>query len=536
MSKSLYLINPRSKFPTYFSAEVFAASGFQPATAMADLAIPTLAALAPADFDVQLCDENVSTLDPNVDSDFVGITGKITQLERMREIAAHFRSRGKTVIIGGPQASLSPETVRDYADILVTGEIENIADQFFADLGSGTWKPQYVGDKPDLDKTPVPRWDLYPNSRAAMSTVQTSRGCPFECEFCDVIQYLGRNQRHKSPARVLAELDVIAGHGYRTVFLADDNFTVYRSRAKELLSALKAWNEDGGKGMTFTTQVSIDCARDPEMLRLCAEAGLTNVFIGIETSNESSLRETKKRQNVGIDLRGQVARIVRHGIAVTGGMIVGFDADTKDIFEQQHDFAMSIPVPVFSLGSLVAPAATPLYSRMARQNRLVENASEVAGAPWDTNLIPLQMSREELIAGVRWLCNRLYRPEAFAERVFRFINEFGKESGTRTRLRSTKQSRPIEIESLQLAGRVARLGADEASMLRRVQGAVARKPEVSAHVVMMLGQYMQVRHSYAFAGLWDRKLAEQTSPRWEEFSSPAARIYSGAPQAAPPQL
>src|ERR1700674_3529931 len=245
MSKSIYFINPRAKFPTYFSAEIFAACGFKPATAMADLAIPTLAALAPADFDVRLCDENISPLDLDIDVDFVGITGKVTQQERMIEIARHFRQRGKTVIIGGPQASLSPESLRRECDVLVTGEIENIAGQFFADLSTGSWKQQYFGDKPDLDKTPIPKWAAYPNHRAAMGTVQTSRGCPFECEFCDVIQYLGRKQRHKPISNVLTELDVLYAQGYRTVFLADDNFTAYRRRSRELLGAISEWQRGG---------------------------------------------------------------------------------------------------------------------------------------------------------------------------------------------------------------------------------------------------------------------------------------------------
>jgi radical SAM superfamily enzyme YgiQ (UPF0313 family) len=524
MAKSLYLINPKSKSPTYFSSEVYAASGFKPATGMADLAIPTIAALAPSDFNISLCDENVSALDLDTNADFIGITGKITQLDRMLEIARYFRKKGKTVIIGGPEASLSPEKVREDCDILVVGEIENISGQFFSDLSAGSWKSQYSGDKPDLDKTPIPRWDLYPNDRAGLGAVQTSRGCPFECEFCDVIQYLGRKQRHKSPARVIAELDTLYNHGYRTVFLADDNFTVYRSRAKELLVALSEWKNRKNEEFFFTTQVSIDCARDTEMLNLCADAGLTSVFIGIETPNEESLRETKKRQNIGIDLGERIERFVHSGVAVTGGMIVGFDSDNKSIFERQYQFAMSVPVPIFSVGTLVAPAATPLYARMANQNRLVENGSEVAGTPWHTNMTPLQMSRPELIAGVQWLCNRLYRPDAFAERVLRFIREFGTDRvrPASAAMPSRMQLRPIEREAMQLAARVSLLGPEEQRMLARIQTAVANKTYVARHVVVMLGQYMQARHSFAHAGIWNPRLGAQSSPTWEQFNEKAS--------------
>src|SRR5262249_13384069 len=161
---------------------------------------------------------------------------------------------------------------------------EQIAPGLFSDLRCGSWRPEYDGGRPDLAMCRPPRWEGYPNDDALMGTVQTSRGCPFECEYCDVIQYLGRKQRHKAVAQVLAELDRVYAYGYRDVFLADDNFTVYRSRAKELLGALREWNLRRVAGrVRFFSQVSIDAAKDDELLRLCAEAGLTGVFIGIET-------------------------------------------------------------------------------------------------------------------------------------------------------------------------------------------------------------------------------------------------------------
>ena len=197
MGISLYLINPVADMPSYFSSEVFAARGLPPAIATADLAIATVAALAPNDFQIRLCDENVSAVDYETEADFVGITGKVSQWGRMKAIADNFRARGKTVMIGGPYASLSPEVVRPHCDILVRGEMEEIAPKIFSNLRSGDWDDEYVGTRPDLRTSPIPRWDLYPNDRAIMGTVQTSRGCPFECEFCDVIQYAGRKQRHK---------------------------------------------------------------------------------------------------------------------------------------------------------------------------------------------------------------------------------------------------------------------------------------------------------------------------------------------------
>src|SRR5579859_1369062 len=263
---SIYFVNPRADVPTYFGAESYAAFGCRPAAQMADLAIATLAALCPPDFDVRLCDQFVEDVDFDIDADYVGITGKVTQFGNMASIADEFRRRGKVVLIGGPFASLSPEMVRPHCDVLVTGEIEAIAGSLFDDLRAKTFKSHYIGGQPGLDTSPVPRWDLYRNDRAVLGTLQTARGCPFECEFCDVIQYAGRRQRHKSPAHVVRELDVLYDCGYRDIFLADDNLTVYRARARELLTAIADWNARRGHSVRFHSQVSIDTARDASLL------------------------------------------------------------------------------------------------------------------------------------------------------------------------------------------------------------------------------------------------------------------------------
>lgn len=309
MPRTIYLINPRNDFPTYFGAEVFEAWGLGRATSVADPSITTVAAMVPDDFRVEVCDEHLSPVDFDTGAEIVALTGKVSQWGRMRAIAREFRARGKTVVIGGPYASLCPEVVGEHCDVLVRGEAEEIAAELFADLREGRARSEYVGTRPSLDLTPVPRWDLYPNERAEWGNVQTSRGCPFQCEFCDVIPYLGRNQRHKSIANVLRELDVLYRHGYRRVFLADDNLTASRKRAKELLDAMRNWNDRQTDGRVFfATQVSIDVATDDEMLALCSAAGLGSVFIGIETPNEESLRLSRKRQNVGVDLVARVRR------------------------------------------------------------------------------------------------------------------------------------------------------------------------------------------------------------------------------------
>lgn len=515
MPKSIYLINPASDFPTYYGAESFAGRRLKPATATADLTIATVAGMVPEDFSIRLCDESISPVDFDSSANFIGITGKINQRGRMFKIAQEFRERGKVVLIGGPYASLSPESVRPYCDILVRGEAEELAGDLFADLRSSCWKNEYVGGKPDLSLCAKPRWDLYPNDRALVGTVQTSRGCPFECEFCDVIQYLGRKQRHKPIPQVLAELDELYRFGYRTVFIADDNFTAYRSKAKALLIALRDWNRRQRHGqVSFSTQVSIDAARDLEMLRMCAEAGLTNVFIGIETPNEESLRETKKRQNVGVNLAEQIQRFLDQGIQVEAGMIAGFDADGPDIFQRQYQFAMSTSVPIFSIGALVAPEATPLYARMEDAGRLAKGGSEVAAMPWSTNILPQQMTREQLLSGIQWLCNKLYHPAAFAERVSNFIDNLKPCADAQAIPTSHTDvpARPIDSDIMQMIENLAALGQDEAKMLSNLLAKAESKPEMIPFVIGPLLQYAQIRYMYEQGSFWDYRMAYSAAP------------------------
>jgi radical SAM superfamily enzyme YgiQ (UPF0313 family) len=515
VASSIYLINPAADFPTYFNAEVYSGMGLPAVTMMADLAMPTVAAMVPSGFAVVVCDEMLSPVDYDTPADVVGLTGKITQRGRMVAHAEEFRRRGKLVMIGGPYASLCPELLRPHCDILVRGEFEDVAATLFDDLQRGAWKDEYVGGKPDLAVSPRPRWDLYPNERALMGTLQTARGCPFECEFCDVIVYVGRKQRHKPVTHVLAELDGLYRHGYRSVFLADDNFTVYRARAKELLAALRDWNRAQQDGqMDFVTQASIDAAKDPELLQMCAEAGLTHLFIGIETINDDSLREAKKRQNLRVNLADQVQRILDNGICVSGGMIVGFDADDVAVFDRQYEFVMAAAIPIFSVGALVAPAATPLHRRMQEANRLVEDGSEVAAMPWNTNIVPGGMSRDELLRGLRWLCNRIYQPSSFGERMVHLIQRLGPRRDPRF-LRGGAQRRefrPVDAHSLKLLGRLLASGAEEQQMYRRIQKAIAAQPAAAGLVMPMLIQYMQIRYMYDRGQFWDPLAGSQPAP------------------------
>lgn len=506
---SIYLIAPKSEMPHIFGGDAFGHWGLPATQWIADVGLVTVAALVPPDFTVRICDEAISPVDLETPAQFVGITGKITQSARMIELGTEFRRRGKTVVIGGPFASLSPDSVRDACDILVCGEIEEIAPDLFADLRRGRWKDRYDGGRPDLASSPIPRWDLYPNDRALVGAVQTSRGCPFECDFCDVIAYLGRKQRHKPIENVLDELDVLYRHGYRDVFLSDDNFTVYRRRAKETVAALARWNGDSGRERVgFSTQASIDAARDEEFLGMCADAGLDAMFIGIETPNADSLRDSGKRQNLLADPAEQIDRFLDHGIMVWSGMIVGFDADGPDIFERQFEFAMSSPIPIFSLGALVAPEATPLHDRLRDEGRLVADGGETAVVPWETNIAPAGMTREQMASGMRWLANRLYRPDFFGERLIRFIQRI-RPAQNAWRWRGPRN---LDTDAGALLRKLANVGSKERQMMGRVNSELVGNPSAVSFVRSMLLQYAQIRCVYDTGKYWSPDLANCAAP------------------------
>jgi radical SAM superfamily enzyme YgiQ (UPF0313 family) len=513
MSRRLYLINPASDFPNYFGRESFAASGLAPACLVADLATTSVAAMASKHLDVRICEENIEPIDYDTGADFVGITGKLTQTAQMLRIAAAFRARGKTVIIGGPFASLSPGAVRDGCDILFRGEMEGIADEFFSDLAEGTWKAEYDGGRPDLTTSPAPRWDLYPNERTLMGALQTSRGCPFDCEFCDVIQYLGRNQRFKNIDQILAELDVLNRSGYQRIFLSDDNFTVNRNRAKSVLEALRHWNDSRGElsPCTFDTQASIEAGEDDELLHLCVEGGLTSMFIGIETPNADSLRETRKFQNLRKPIVESIKKIVEHGVSVRGGMIVGFDSDGPDMFQRMFDFAMETPIPFYSLNPLIAPAATPLHARLKREGRLRSEAHEMGHEmPMDTNIIPKQMSREELLRGVKWLGNQLYRPAAFLHRLKLFASSCGVSRRNPPAPRKRHAIRhSVYQDAMKLVKYLRSLGPEEDQMIRDIFQSLSPGPDANSGVMESLIGYAQVRHVYSQGRFWDDRLPDR---------------------------
>jgi radical SAM superfamily enzyme YgiQ (UPF0313 family) len=488
---SIHLIAPRTTLPGYFLPDSLhdGESGW---VMSPDLAIVTIAAMVPPGWNIRLTEEDISPADLDAEADFVAITGKSAHYQRIVELSRASRRRGKTVLIGGPFASLDPAAVREHADILVTGEIEEIAPQLFADLAAGTWRDRYEGGRPDITRSPVPRWDLYPVGHAEMGALQTTRGCPFDCEFCDVIQYVGRKQRQKTVPQVLRELDALYAHGFRLIFLADDNFTVYRGHANAVLDAFIAFNaRHADDPVRFATQASLDLAREDALLDKCAAAGLRMVFVGIETINPESLRETSKRQNLLMPIPEAVRRIVRRGIAIRGGIVVGFDHDGPGIFSELYDFLQAAPLPDVIVNVLTASTGTRLHDRMKAEGRLVDGRWD---RPLATNFIPAQMSREALVAGARHLSGEIFAAPAFEQRMMNFLEEFGADDAVLMR-KAGGDSRRARM-MLRTLGKISALGADEANMVSRVLAAANRKPATLPSVLAYLTNYAKSRFHF----------------------------------------
>ncbi len=519
MTKFL-LIAPRAETGSDFAG--IAVDGDLALARVAPVGIATVAALAPQQVECVLHDEALEPVDFDAQVDFVGLSANVSQARRAVEIADEFRARGKTVIVGGPHITLDPEFFAGRYDVAVTGEFEEIAPRFYADMIAGTLQPHYDGGRPDLSSSPLPAWQDYPNDRALMGVAQTSRGCPFECNFCDVIQYLGRVQRHKTDAQVVAEIQQLYDLGYNRIMLADDNFTVYRRRATSLLEALAAWNGRGGRDfVTFATQVSIDVAQSEQLLELCAEAGLLTLFIGIETVNEDSLKEAQKRQNLGRDIVAQVNRIVSYGLRVEAGLIVGFDADTTSIFEQQYEFAQCLPVGTFKVSSLNAPVSTPLHADMLAQGRLVDSPGKAfTAADIETNIVPAQMSREELSLGTRWLISKLFSPPAFLERFQKAARLLGPNPLLgRAAPYDPPGRREANRRFARMIRNLARTDPDVARVVGECRTTMRERPEIRDGLNDIMTTWLLALHNFRNRGVYDAEMSDLDAPPFERLTA-----------------
>ncbi|MBI5551745.1 MAG: B12-binding domain-containing radical SAM protein [Desulfobacterales bacterium] len=420
---NILLIYP--KFPETFWSFKYALSFIGKRAAFPPLGLLTVAALLPATWSLRLVDVNVEELGERdlawADLAFVGAMA--VQRASAEAIIDRCRTRGLKVVAGGPLFTSQPEAF-GRVDHLVLDEAEMTLPAFLDDLQNNCAKKVYrAADFADLRQTPIPRWDLLAVKRYASLSLQFSRGCPFNCDFCNVTVLFGRRPRIKTDQQIIAELDRIYQAGWRgNIFFVDDNFIGNKSYLKtHLLPALIRWRQDK-KGCVFFTEASINLADDPELMALMVAAGFDSVFIGIESPDEASLAECRKVHNTKRDLLNDIKSIHRCGLQVMGGFIVGFDSDRPSIFQRQIDFIQKSSIVTAMVGMLQAPPGTRLFERLKSEQRVTDafSGDNVDGT---TNIIPA-MGVQRLVEGYRAIMRQIYSPRTYYRRVRGFMKEF----------------------------------------------------------------------------------------------------------------
>lgn len=468
----------------------------------APLALPTLAALTPPGHDVRLFDENVAPLPATTDAELVGITGYHLQLDRVLALATAHRRAGRRVVIGGPVAGeANLGVLLAHADHVFVGEAEYTWPRFIRDLTECQAVPPALIRQEgliDLADSPPPRFDLLPRGYAA-ATIETSRGCPYACEFCEIPSRLGARSRVKSVAQVLAEVRHHHALGARSIFFVDDNFLGQKHRARELLTALAEFGDETGHAVFFSCQFTINLAKDDVLLELLARANFRRVFIGLETPRRDSLALAKKKQNLAIDPIEAVHRLHAHNIIVWAGLIVGFDTDDAAIFDDQLAFLEAAGVPVAMIGRLQAIPNTPLHTRMDAAGRLRPDAG-VGGVrgPYasliTSNIEPTCMPEAALARGTQRLVRDAYAPEAYARRVLKAVL-----TGGRPVARSSRRPGAAELAIVARAARWFLLTRDarRRRLFLDVVGTVLRKrPEQLAVALMHLVVWKHLSEFY----------------------------------------
>jgi radical SAM superfamily enzyme YgiQ (UPF0313 family) len=383
------------------------------------LGLITVAAFCPKRWEIRLLDLAFQELSDEhlLWADLVMVSAMQVQRDDACRTLRRAAKLNRRTMIGGPYASSEPEALLPLADHVVVGEPDEMFPEIAADLERGSARKLYrVMEKPDVSQTPVPRFDLLALKKYTLMAVQFSRGCPFTCEFCDIITLYGRRPRTKSPAQLIRELNALLQLGWRKeIFIVDDNFIGNHKAALELVRTLEQWQRQNKYPFRFGTEASIDLASRPELLDAMVRANFWRVFIGIESPSTASLKETKKFQNLRRDPLDCIRFIQQQGLWVMGGFIVGFDNDAADIFDRQIEFIEDAAIPWAMTGVLQAPPTTPLYERMRREGRLIENSlgSSNFNPPNFRTVLPLP----ELLVGLKRMLLELYDPHRFYKRV-----------------------------------------------------------------------------------------------------------------------
>jgi radical SAM superfamily enzyme YgiQ (UPF0313 family) len=390
------------------------------------LGLATIAALTPAGWNVRIIDENIEPIPFDQEADVVAVGGMSVQHPRQMEILERFRRHGYFVVAGGSFAALCPEAYEGKVDTIVVGEAETLWPAFCADFTAGQPKPLYrnEGDT-DLRLSPTPRHDLLNYREYLTGSIQFSRGCPFQCEFCDIIVTFGRRPRVKTIAQIERELDALRRQAVRNVVFVDDNLIGHPAECARLLRFLIDYQERHRYRFVFGAETSLNVAGKPEILELLRRASFAWLFIGIESPDPAALKETRKFQNLRGDALESIRKIYAAGIDVFAGFIVGFDADDETIFERQKEFILESGIIVAMIGMLMAPPRTPLYARLQREGRLVSeelDGDTLINAGLATNIIPKKMTGRQLYEGTAALHRSLLDDRAI---YLRLVNKMG---------------------------------------------------------------------------------------------------------------
>jgi radical SAM superfamily enzyme YgiQ (UPF0313 family) len=387
------------------------------------LGLITVAALLPSEWEMRLVDLNTGSLTEEdwQWADLVLITAMYIQREGLLALVREAKRRGKTVVAGGPHPTSLPEAVLEAGcDFVVRGEGENTIPLLLEAMKQGKTGIIENSEKPDMTTSPVPRFDLLRLNDYATMTVQTSRGCPFDCEFCDVVNLFGRIPRYKTPKQVISELETLCRLGARgSVFICDDNFIGSKKRARALLQELTPWLQSRGDPFNFLTQASVNLGQDPEMIGLMTAANLREVFIGIESPDENVLHTSHKYHNIKNPLLESLYTLKKNGMEVIGSFIIGLDGETKGAGERICAFIEQTDIPVTMLGILQAAPHTNLWHRLEREGRLRRDVGDDLGTFSAMNLEPdrpeVDIMQEYVDA---W--DYLYEPSRYLARAYRY--------------------------------------------------------------------------------------------------------------------
>jgi radical SAM superfamily enzyme YgiQ (UPF0313 family) len=421
---NILLVYP--KYPTTFWSFKYALKFVAKKASLPPLGLLTVAAMLPADWQQRLVDLNVRKLtDADLRwADYVLLSAMSIQKESADEVIGRCRGLGVKVIAGGPMVTAHPEDY-GHVDHLVLNEAEITLPMFLLDLANGT--PQHLYTSPrwaDLSTTPIPRFNLLNMNKYASMNIQYSRGCPFDCEFCNITALFGRMPRTKDAAQIIAELDTLHSLGWKgSIFIVDDNFIGNKAKLKkEVLPAIINWMEIRKHPFKLYTEVSINLADDEELMRLMVRAGFDQVFVGIESPNEESLAECNKRQNQNRNLIANVRNIQHAGLEVQAGFIVGFDKDPEMIFERLITFIQESGIVTAMVGLLNAPKGTKLHRRLEDEGRIVKTSTG-DNTDFSLNFVP-KMNTETLVNGYRSILKTIYSPKNYYARIRRFLKEY----------------------------------------------------------------------------------------------------------------